>query len=344
MIRLANGGTIVLLLLCVTATGCSQQVYQPQDPATLRDRAMTCLRLGTRYEHLASVRAQSIEALQEVCGESEAPRIREALHDESPGVRFAAAVALGTLRDQLSIASLRDMLASNDNSDRLAAIFALHRLGDSSRTGELAYHLLDSDDVTARRNAALLLGRLGEEGAVKLLTQAMRDGDAGMRANVLESLAMLGSKEAIATLFAQVHSGIGEEETFAIMSLARLRDMVYRDTFAHKLETAGHIETKLAAARALGMLGDSTGFDTARKALSFREVAGAKGDPAANRTMRVRQLAALALGAIGDERALPDLDRLMQTEGSPGLQVAAAKAILEILPEKSATPFAEGRP
>ena len=47
--------------------------------------------------------------------------------------------------------------------------------------------------------------------------------------------------------------------------------------------------------------------------------------------MRVRQLAAMALGAIGDHRALPALRRRLNDPSDPRVQVYAANAILEIL-------------
>jgi HEAT repeat protein len=67
---------------------------------------------------------------------------------------------------------------------------------------------------------------------------------------------------------------------------------------------------------------------------SHREV---KNDPARNQTLRIRQLAVHALGAMRDKRALGRLAELMNTEGEPRMQVAAAKAILEITGPPAAT-------
>jgi HEAT repeat protein len=47
--------------------------------------------------------------------------------------------------------------------------------------------------------------------------------------------------------------------------------------------------------------------------------------------MRVRSMAALALGEIGDRRALGRLNQQMERSGDPRVQVAAVTAILRIL-------------
>ena len=90
------------------------------------------------------------------------------------------------------------------------------------------------------------------------------------------------------------------------------------------------------------MLGDNAGLTVAREALVFRATKGEKNDPAVNRTFRVRQMAAVALGEIGDPTALPDLQKLMIDADDPRLQIAAASAILAILgeaPSTRKTPF-----
>ena len=320
-----------MVLACLAPLGCTQ--FDPDSPQVieLRERAVECLKRGVSYEYLATVRVQAIEALQERGGEAALPWIRQTLRDEVPAIRFAALLALGTHRDRVAEPEVRRLLDSEVTSDRLAAIFVLHRLGDTRYTAELASHLLEGDDIAGRRHAALILGLTGEEGAVKLLARAMREADVGLRANALEAMSLLGAEEARATLYANAYSGTGAEETFALTVLARTRDPRYREMYRQKLESALHLETKLAAARALGMLGDDEGFRTAQEALTYQETRDRRNDPAANRTLRVRQMAALACGAIGDPRALDRLEKMMNDADDPRLQVAAAKAILDIL-------------
>jgi hypothetical protein len=155
--------------------------------------------------------------------------------------------------------------------------------------------------------------------------------------NAIESMYLLGAEEAEAALVANVYSGTGAEETFALLSLARRPQLRHRELYLDKLKTAAHLETRLAAARGLGRLGADAGFKEAFAALQYNAVADERNDPAPNRTYRVRMMAALALGAIGDRRAAEPLARMMNEADDPRLQLAAAKALLD-LPGPTETP------
>ncbi|MGB2986427.1 MAG: hypothetical protein WBE26_11140, partial [Phycisphaerae bacterium] len=183
-------------------------------------------------------------------------------------------------------------------------------------------------------------------GAIKVLARAMRDADAGVRHHALEAMARLGNREARQELTFMTNAGIGSEEVFAIGALAETSDVVYLDTFRYKLATATHLETRLAAARGLGRLGSDEGFKEALRALRInRPLRNDPHDPAAGQILRVKQLAAAALGAIGRADALPALSRLMEADRDPRVQVSAARAILDILTKDQARPlpFATGR-
>ena len=336
----------VLAAAAAAATGCSQYQPNPEHERQLRERALDCLKRGVGYEWLPTVRVQSVEALQKTAGEQALPWIRHGLHDEHPAVRFAAALALGQMEDRVAAPAIRKLLDSEVASDRIAAIFALHRLGDVSHTVELASYLLESEDPTNQRHAALVLGRLKEKGAVKLLARSMRSRDTGVRLNALEAMALLGREEARSELYAMAYSGAGSDETFAVTALGELRDASLRGLYEQKLERGLHVETRLAAARALGMLGDRGGADIARESLGYHATKELENDPVENQDLRVRQLAALACGAIGDPQALPKLVRMMDDADDPRLQVAAAAAILQILgpPRQASTPFSARGP
>ncbi|MCA9253089.1 MAG: HEAT repeat domain-containing protein [Phycisphaerae bacterium] len=298
------------------------------------ERAMSCLRYYLPYEHSATARVQALESLAE-CGSDEVlPWIRLALNDDSPAVRFAAAMALGQRDDRTSINTVKKLLVSGEVSDQIAAAGSLHMMGDTSASGKLAEYLFSRSDPNAPHHAAFVLGRLGEPGANKILARVVTSPDPGLRSNALESMAMLGSKEAKATLVANLYNGLGPEETFALTVLGHLRDQQYHQIFLDKLATAQHLETKLAAARALGQLGDAKGFDLAMSSLSYTAKKDEKNDPAANQTFRVRQLAATTLGAIGDRRAVAPLESMMNDADDPRLQIAAAKALMDILGPK----------
>jgi HEAT repeat protein len=323
-----------LMLTCAPfLTSCTDPNLSMHSVANSDDstRAMDCLKAALRYEANPAVRVQAVEALQDVRDPEVLPWIRSAMLDDHPGVRFAACLAVGRNRDAGASSGLANGLSDADPSVRLAAIYAHHRLGRTERTGELAGALLTHRDPAVRRNAAFILGLLGEPGGVKVLAKAMKDSDAGVRQHALEAMARLGNTEAKQELSFRANSGVGADELFAVSALSARYDRALTDTFRFKLENGAHIETRLAAAKALGMLGDASGFQTAISALrSPKPGADTPEDPAPAQTLRIQQLAAGALGAIRQPRALPDLRHIMDRSNDPRVQVSAAKAILEI--------------
>ena len=298
----------------------------------LRTRALNCLTVAVRYPHNPAVRVEAVEAL-ETCGQERGlPWLRSALMDDHPAVRFAACVAVGVRRDGVSQSAVRALLDDSDASVQVAALFALHRLGRKQRTGRIATFLLNDEGPAVRRNAALILGLLEEPGAIKVLARAMKDVDAGVRQHALEAMARLGNAEACQELAFMANTGVGSEEVFALNALAAAGNPVYQDTFRYKLATAPHIETQLAAARGLGLLGSTEGFEIALGALRRRgPLLKDARDPPQGQILRRRQLAAAALGAIGQTDALPALAEMLEESVDPRVQVSAARAILDIL-------------
>ena len=335
-IRCALALLTCAMVLPVLVTGCaSSGPARPalsDDQATMRREALACLKSAITYRQNPAVRIQAIEAMQ-VAGVNEAvPWIRTALHDEHPAVRFAACVALGVMKDQGTREAMANLADDADPNVRLAASFAAHRLGNTRRSGLMPQLLLDSNDVTVRRNAALLLGLLQEPGVAPVLAKAMKDADLGVRHQALEALVRLGNREAGQELLFMTNAGVGSEEVFAVSALASAKNPIYYDTFAYKFAMASHLETKLAAAQGLGYLGSDRGIELALQSLSFeRARPGDPNDSPEDQILRVRQLAAGALAAIGKHEALPALRHIMTDGSDPRMQVSAAEAILAIL-------------
>ena len=328
------------LLWCVVIAGCLAGGCVPgnpylQDPARmsrLKERALDALKRGVRYDAIPSVRAQAIESLQEEAPEQGLPWVRVGLSDEHPAVRFAACMALGTLQDEGSRDSITRLLQDPDDSVKVAAIFALHRLGDISHTARLASFLRDHPEPAVRRNAALVLGRLGEPGAIPLLAGVVGCKDDALHAQALEALVLLGNKQAMQQMTFVANSGNGPEEVFALNALAMTGDKGLIKTFEYKLAEGSFLETRLAAARGLGELGSTEGLKVALEGIRFnRPTPGLENDPPENQLMRVRQLAAAALGAIGDPAALVPLAERLEDNSDPRVQVACARAILRVI-------------
>ncbi|NOT01628.1 MAG: hypothetical protein HOP29_13480 [Phycisphaerales bacterium] len=355
--RRRRRGYAFLALVCTASSlaGCiapSQTPLTLREELVLRDRCVEVVKQAVRYTEAGSVRAAGIEVMQRHCGAAAIEWFRSSLQDPSPGVRFAALIALGMAGD----ADAREwVLPFADDADagvRLSALYALHRLGDTGRTGEFASMMLRHDSADVRRDAAFLLGILDETGAAGLLARAMTDRDEGIRRQALESMARLGNEEAVQQLVFWSNSGLGPVRVRALNALARLRRPSLAATFQYSLESGEYLEVRLAAAAALGRLGRNDGFALAAAALTFNEPRPrVPGDPPAEQIMRVRQLAAVALGAIGDRHALGALRRTLESNSDPRVQLAAADAVLEIVggvpdhqsPFAGNSPAADGR-
>ena len=328
------GAAALLALSSWAIAGCAGRVIQGDrfDKARLQRSAQECLKAAIRYEDNPVVRAEAVEALESVASDDMLPWIRSAMLDEHPGVRFAACMAAGRLRDASAESGLRKCLNDADGSVRVAALYAMHRLGHTEQTGRLTWYLLYSHDLTVRRNAAMAIAMLDEPSGVKVLARSMKDLDAGVRQHALEGMARLGNKEARQELTFMANSGVGSEEVFAINALGATGDQVFEDTFRYKLATGAHFETRLAAARGLGKLGRREGLAVALEGLAMqRPPRNDPDDPGSDQLLRIHQLAASAAGAIGREEALPVLANLLERDGDPRVQVSASRAVLEIL-------------
>lgn len=300
---------------------------------SLRDLATAIVRRGVQYPENPVVRAQGVEACEETLGAESLPLIRHALKDEHPGVRFAACMALGRLKDAESAGALRGLLNDPDASVRAGVYFALERLGDGTHRKEFADLLRRHAEAVVRRNAAMALGALGDPKTLGLLSRAARaDLDEGVRLQALEGMAMLGDKDAVDQFIRFSIAGLSFRQPFALMALRHVKDERVTEALRSRLDSSPYLESRLAAARSLGAQGYGDGFNLALTSLDWNQPqADLPDDPPANQVMRVRTMAALALGEIGDRRALKPLTKRMQTPDDPRVQLAAATAILMII-------------
>jgi quinoprotein glucose dehydrogenase len=112
-----------------------------------------------------------------------AARLALSLDDESPRVRYHAAVALGKIANASAFPQLVGMLAKNANQDpflRHAGVMGLAGIGDESALKALAGHA----SVDVRRAAVLALRRLGSA----MVAEFLRDRDAVIRYEAIRAV------------------------------------------------------------------------------------------------------------------------------------------------------------
>lgn len=281
-------------------------------------------------------RMQALEAFSQV-----APReglalqaIPLNLENEYPGASFAALMAAGEIGANYLIDVIRTRAEHPNANVRLAAIFCLHKFGDTSRTGEIATALLNHEDPKVRANAAFIIGKLGGKQQIKLLKTALRREKKDLpKLQILESLALLGDKYATERLIFEGYSEVPQQSAIGLMMLANAKADAAEELFWFRVQSSKWPEVRLQAVRGLARLGYPQGKDHAIRALTFNEPqTGITDDPPQQQIRRVRGLAALALEAVGDPLALPALQRAFEAPNqSPYVRIAIARAAIRTI-------------
>ena len=310
----------------------------PTEKRDLQRRSLDLLLRATESEY-DDVSANALEALTDVAPQPGLVAFRRALQAPHPVIRFAGLVSLGRLRDRESLRQIEALARDPDARVRVAAAYAALRCGAAVATYGpiLAEALSDNPDEAVRAEAAYRIGQLGEPRAMQRLRMATeRERSSRVAAQAWGALAMLGDTRAVDRLIAYTQ-GDRVARTIALQTLVELKNPHAADALRDRLSPREEfVLLRLMAARALGRLGFDDGYALAATLADPKtpiEIA----DPQARlaEQLSIRTNAALALGAIGEQRALGVLQRLAH-EGEMPVQVAACDAILQILARDAA--------
>src|SRR5688572_23947058 len=177
----------------------------------------------------ALVRTQALEALRGSRDAQADAQIVAALKDSHPGVRFGAAMMAGERKIKSAQPSLVAMVDDPNANVQVAALFALHKLGDTSRSQRFLKFATDVDP-RVRRNVAMVLGLMGEKSAInKILRQMRIDGDVIVRQQALEATWRLGDKSALPPLVALTVSGYADDKIIGALALAAPGRQIVRE-------------------------------------------------------------------------------------------------------------------
>jgi len=316
----------VLAIVIYVVSGCSQlPTGRFVDATELAGRARTLL-IEYTTDPSPLLRSHAIEALAEANQSAAAQFVLAGLDDEYWGVRFAACMGVLTMRYEPGKALLVAKLKDPDCSVQAAAAGALHVLGDQRYTSILGRTLFD-ENVVVRRNTAMVLGRMGDPGAVKILRQAqLHDDDLSVRLQATEAMAVLGDTHARMLMLNYLRSAYDDEVILAMLTLARAKctDPEIIERIGYVYEQSGdrrRLGMRLVAARALAALGDHRGRRDALKALRYRS-----GEP--DQATRIRKLAAMALAETANRENLACL-RAALNDANADVRIAVALAILK---------------
>lgn len=282
---------------------------------------------------LAFDRVYAIEGLRHVEGEKAAEQIVSQMNVDAQAVRFAAVMAAGDLKLEAAKPQLLKLVNDPDRRVQVAVRYALHRLGDTTRSHDLEAFAQyvgraggpPNEGERVRGATAMVLGRLGEPSGKGILRLLRVDAAPTVRQQADEALFLLGDERGRDSILGYTTSHHPDDVLFAMRALAQKRDPTYKLYAWSKLSEAnddkkGYLEVALAAAMAMGAMGFDDGYGVAMKGMTDKDK---------QLGMRRRVLAAGAFGTIGRSDAQPYLATLLKDPESE-VRAAAATAILLI--------------
>ncbi len=306
-----------------------QQAQQPEPPRQPRQPQQTATR--------AELRSSAV-----------VPALIEALDDANAAVRLAAVNSLGTLGDPRAIAALGKVL--KDDSDarvRRAAAEALGEIDDPRAVPHLLDALKAEKVADVREKIVQSLAQLGDASAVPGIAAAANDASAATRHAVAEALGELETQSAVPTLVGMardqdvdvrhaVAEALGRLESAAgldaLVGLARDSDA---DVRASAIESLSRLEDPRTLSTFVAALADASADVRSKAAEGFHRVPELHKAPAAllaalgDVDHDVRKNVAEALGSIGDEAAVPALNKAL-ADSNADVRRAVAEALAEI--------------
>lgn len=296
------------------------------NPLKLQQKARAVLTNYT-YAEDPILRSNAIESLAKSHQITTLEIILSGLDDPYWGVRFTSALALMELKPEKAIPILKEKIKKEENKSVKAAIAAaLHSMGNEEFTSIIGNALFDKDPIV-RRNAALILGRLADRRAIKILRYALRDDDLSVKLQVLEALTLLGDSRAQRLMLdSYLRSYYDDEKILAILALAEAGVEEAKDRLIEIFQESSdpqRLGMRLVAARGLAMLGDMRGKNTAIKALNFKSKDSEK-------EKLIQTLSALALAYMPEDKHTLCALAEKLTDNNPQVRIAAAFAILKI--------------
>ena len=217
---------------------------------------------------------------------------------------------------------------------RFEAIHLLGRFKDERAVPTLVASLKDRSPRVAAA-AAWALGQIGSPTALAPLLKYVRDPTVEVRQYVLGALGACHSYAAEPALsdsaFRVVRRALrATKPKWRIAALQSLRAYGYRDAAEEviRMSLDPSNEVRYVAVQALGHIGHAPPHRPARDAIYEALVVALDADE----LQSIRSKAVQALAEVGDERAVPHLQRLMK-EGTEKDQTAARQALYKLSPQ-----------
>lgn len=191
----------------------------------------TVIKIAKDRREPAKLRASACAVLGELGDKKAVPALKESLRDKDREVKRGAAVALGKIGDQSADRDLIDAFESeSDNTVKVDLLRGLTGANNKNSIKFIGKILLNKDeDQVVRGMAAIALGKVGGDDAVKTLAKVLDENNSLVSVNAVIGLGHTKSAEAVSVLEKSLEnrdlapfvlgalSAIGDEKAFQII-------------------------------------------------------------------------------------------------------------------------------
>ena len=161
----------------------------------------------------------SLKALEGKTTADMLPKLKELAKRENSSVRYAAALAMGNLKE--AEADLIPLCADKDGMVKLSAALALNRMG--SRSCRIVFEeLLAHPDYGVRSATARVLGEAKVPDRVRLLKTALKDKHSRVRTAAVRAVGMVGGPESFPILVELLQDSLEVVRAYAAGNLLHL--------------------------------------------------------------------------------------------------------------------------
>lgn len=183
------------------------------------------------------------------------PYFKDFLKDEDGHIRTISALALSRIGNPEAIELIKALLVDPYEDVQEAAVEALSNFGPKLNVNEFIL-MLNAKNPNLRKNAALILGKIGASEAVPSLGFALKDGEVAVRKACIKAFSMLKTEESIKFLIHALTDENPQIRTYSVLSLGQIGgDEVFHALCL--LITDKDDSVRAAVAKAFGMLKDS---------------------------------------------------------------------------------------
>ncbi len=334
---------ILAVFACVLGGCAKEEEIIVVDRARLRKDAVVAVLQAAESDN-AGIRVHAMEVMPASLPKRGGVVCVQALSDQVPEVRLAAAMAIGDMKYAPAKAKLSSMGmykepgAEADARVYCAIIYALYEFGDRSHLRDLGTLAFDKR-IPIRASTAIVLGKMGNPSALVLLKDMMSDEqDEMMKLEITKSMAMCGHAKSLLLLEPYARMKYVDERVLAIQAMAELKSGAAERVFSDRLVNDKSPMVRVAAAAGLATVGV---FDEEAMrycidaAIDPRQIMsdhlGKKRSPTEKEVDSLRLQACRSLGAFDHDKSLHTLGIMMKSPDQAS-RVAAAASVLKLVP------------